>query len=211
MSSVFEPKKRLIKADKNKRLAIIVSDNDETRVKYYRNCSDIYVDNSNHVFNKELENINLNKINFLDFKLSKNCFNEEYQDILWKYLNYGEKTKQLHVANTNFNLFKSNSWNSFCEYINDFGVSNKIHLEIHNILWEYQNEKPDLIHDIDQIKKINFDMFEIIDYYTVLSNYEAIYVNLKCENDLFFDDFEAIRYNPKSDRTLPRNYYGRLY
>jgi len=200
MSSVFEPKKRLIKADENKRLAIIVADNDKTKVKYYRNCSDIYVDENHNVFNKELENVNLNKINFLDFKLSENCFNEEYQDILWKYLNYGEKIKQLHVVNTHLNLFKSNSWNTFCEFINDFGVLNKIHLEIHNV--RYQNKKTNLIHDIDQIKKINFNMFEIIDYYVVLSNYEAIYVNLKCENNLFIDNFEIIKYNPKSDRTL---------
>ena len=78
-------------------MCTIIQNNRE--VEYYRNCSDILV-------NKELIDFKFEDINFLDFKLSEHCFEvEDYEDILWRYLNFGTKKKVLHLTNTQYDIF----------------------------------------------------------------------------------------------------------
>ena len=187
---VFEPKKRLINHDENKRLCTIIQNNRE--VEYYRNCSDILV-------NKELIDFKFEDINFLDFKLSEHCFEvEDYEDILWRYLNFGTKKKVLHLTNTQYDIFHLIEWNIFCEFVNSFEIKNQVQLEIHN---RVETKFNNINLNLHQIKKINSSKFQIVDFHTIVSNNLAFYVNLKCDEQYFTENYSIIEYNPYADRT----------
>ena len=216
---IFEPKKRLIKHDENKRLSVIFS---KDTVKYYRNCEDMYtvvpyVKNNietnikSFIFNDEIKDFDLYDINFLDFKITLNCFDDTfYEDILWKYLNFGNSPKVLHVVSgkradkgvhSHPDMFLDKEWNIFCELLNDFEINNKVHLEIHNVLPE--TTKNANLHIKNNIKNdIKFDLkkFQIVDFHTIVSNNEAYYVNLKCDDEFFLKTPNIIFYNPFADR-----------
>ena len=94
LSKIFEPKQRIAKCDPDARLCTIYFD----KIKYYQNCDDMFhyksLDENPQkkflTFNDEYINFDLKDINFLDFKLTEGCFDKnEYEDFLWKYLNFG--------------------------------------------------------------------------------------------------------------------------
>lgn len=204
---IFHPKQKIIKHDPLKRLATVVSNQS---VKYYRTCDDIFarvpLENDptifKRVFNEELKNFDLKDINFLDYKLSIDCFCEEYEDLLFKYLNTGEKRKQLHISNEVNDLFLNDEWSQFVDLINAFGAQNEIHLEIFNIL--YSN----VIWAIDYrqfVDNIDLSLFRIVDLYVIINNKEGYYYNIKCDESLSLEEplipSSFIKYNPYSKRS----------
>ena len=194
---VFEPKKRLIKHTENKRLCTLVFDG---TLKYYRNCIDIHK-------NKELEIFDINNINFLDFKLTKNCFkNLKYEDLLWKYLNFGENDKVLHVVNDRIRtLMISEEWFIFCDLINQFSILNSIQLELHIQDHNYFEKEEQVSKNLELLKKCSIDKFSIVDLHIIVSNKEAYYINVKCDNECFLNNPSMIKYDPKADRPRYRN------
>lgn len=214
---IFEPKKRIVAHDDHKRLCSLVW---QGKIKYYRNCNDIYtVKNLGKepfineygkwavsdepwkkvmTFNDEYKNFNINQINFLDFKLTTNCFeNYVYEDFLWKYLNFGEEKKLLHVVadmhKSSIDLFHEPEWKYFCELLREFDVNKCVHLEIHNVTQNLDfNIKEDLNFD--------YNKFEIIDLHIIHSNTKAFYMNIKCHDEVFIENHNFIEYNPNADR-----------
>jgi len=255
---IFEPKKRIISHDENKRLVSIFAE-EENKVKYYRNCDEMYtiVPHYNYydgresktimkqIYNEELKDFDLYDINFLDFKITNNCFEGyDYEELLWKYLNFGNSPKVLHVVSARdpkylqifletffpilhsessylmvelwtiglicwladkgkyIDLFLDKEWDNFCNLINEsVVVKNKVHLEIHNVLPVTPNNLHSYIkNNITNDFKFDITKLQIVDYHLIVSNSHAYYVNVKCDDEIYLENFDIQFYNPFADR-----------
>ena len=162
-------------------------------------------------FNDEYINFDLKDINFLDFKLTEGCFDKnEYEDFLWKYLNFGMKKKVLHVSQSNqkngemrdtgrrrTKIFDLRDYHVFFNIISNCDINNDVHLEIFDVT----TDKIESINqNVNLMKKFDLSNICVIDFYNISSNNTASYVNLKSYEKTFFNNFEIIDYNPYADR-----------
>ena len=214
-SKIFETKQRIAKCDPDARLCTIYFD----KIKYYQNCDDMFhyksLDENPQkkflTFNDEYINFDLKDINFLDFKLTEGCFDKnEYEDFLWKYLNFGMKKKVLHVSQSNqkncemrdtgrrrTKIFDLRDYHVFFNIISNCDINNDVHLEIFDVT----TDKIESINqNVNLMKKFDLSNICVIDFYNISSNNTASYVNLKSYEKTFFNNFEIIDYNPYADR-----------